>query len=156
MVRCATLTGMTTNPVIASSSMVQGTTQAGMTTKPVIASRGAFCRSVAIPTFDRVGDCHGPNDGPRGDRINVISRSPPLATKQSPGAPLGIAPPLVNDARSPQSRCCRAKCNCPDLCPLVMGLQQFSGNLPQRHFGEPILSLELQPGNIPAEITFRR
>ena len=64
MVRCATLTGMTTNPVIASSSMVQGTTQAGMTTKPVIASRGAFCRSVAIPTFDQGGDCFDPNDGP--------------------------------------------------------------------------------------------
>ena len=86
MARGATLTRMTTNPVIASSSMVQGTPLAGMTTNPVIASGGAFCRSErttcvrAIPTYARGGDyhreasrrSHGPNDRPRSDRIDVI------------------------------------------------------------------------------------
>ena len=52
--------------------MARGATLTGMTTNPVIASGGASCRSAAIPTYDRVGDCHGPNDGPRGDRIDTI------------------------------------------------------------------------------------
>ena len=37
-------------------SMARGATLTGMTTNPVIASGGAFCRSAAIPTFDRGGD----------------------------------------------------------------------------------------------------
>ena len=55
--------------------MAPGATLTGMTSDLVIASGGAFCRSVAIPTYDGVGDCHGPNDGPRGDRIDAIRRA---------------------------------------------------------------------------------
>ena len=78
--------------------MVQGTPLAGMTTNPVIASRGAFCRSVAIPTFDRGGDyhreasrrSHGLNDRPRSDRIDVISRRA-VCAEAIPTCALGTA-----------------------------------------------------------------
>ena len=38
--------------------MAQGATLTGMTPDLVIASGGAFCRSVAIPTYDPGGDYH--------------------------------------------------------------------------------------------------